>query len=76
MSSCARMEAILALTTEPQSIEPRAILAGGGVENMHEGLIKTAYLYTKQIQEYLQRLKVAGLDRTERIAIPIELPMD
>lgn len=69
-------EAIFSLTTEPQSIEPRAILAGGGIDNMHEGLLKTSYLYTKQIKEYLQRLKVAGLDRTERISIPVELPMD
>ncbi len=69
-------QAIFALNTEPQSIEPRAILAGGGVDNMHEGLLKTSYLYTKQITEYLQRLKVAGLDRTERISIPIELPVD
>jgi hypothetical protein len=67
-------EAIFALNTEPQSVEPRMILAGGGVERMEEGMMKIAYLYTKQIKEYLQRLRVAGLDRTERIAIPIELP--
>jgi hypothetical protein len=69
-------EAIFALNTEPQSVEPRMILAGGGVENMQEGMMKISYLYTKQIKEYLQRLKVAGLDRTERIAIPVELPAD
>jgi hypothetical protein len=67
-------EAIFVLNTEPQSVEPRMILAGGGVDRMQEGMMKIAYLYTKQIKEYLQRLKVAGIDRTERIVIPIELP--
>ncbi|MGH7823387.1 MAG: ferritin-like domain-containing protein [Candidatus Binatia bacterium] len=67
-------EAIFALNLEPQTIEPRAILAGGGVERILEGMMKLSYLYTKQVREYLHRLKVAGLDRSSRLAIPLELP--
>lgn len=68
-------EAIFALNLEPQTIEPRAILAGGGVDRILEGLGKIAFLYAKQVREYLQRLKVAGIERTSRLAIPLELPL-
>jgi hypothetical protein len=67
-------EAIFGLSLEPQTAEPRAILAGGGVEHIFEGMAKLSYLYTKQVREYLHRLKVAGLDRSSRLAIPLELP--
>jgi hypothetical protein len=67
-------EAIFALGLEPQNLEPRLILAGGGVERMQEGMMRTAFLHEKQVREYLHRLKVAGLDRSERIKIPLELP--
>jgi len=67
-------ETMFALGTEPQNIEPRLILAGGGVERMQEGMLRTAFLHQKQVREYLHRLKVAGLDRTERCKIPMELP--
>ena len=67
-------EAIFGLSLEPQTSEPRAILAGGGLEHIFEGMEKLGYLYKKQVNEYLHRLKVAGLDRSSRIAIPIELP--
>ncbi len=67
-------EAIFGLSLDPSTAEPRAILAGGGVENIYAGMEKLGYLYTKQVREYLHRLKVAGLDRSSRIAIPVELP--
>ncbi len=67
-------EAMLALTCEPSGIEPRLILAGGGVERMQEGMMRTAFLFQKQVREYLHRLKVAGLDRAERCKLPLELP--
>ena len=66
-------EAIFALGAEPQNIEPRLILAGGGVERMQEGMLRTGFLHRKQVQEYLHRLKVAGLDRTTRCRIPLEI---
>lgn len=68
-------EAMLALTMEPQSLEPRLVLAGGGVDRMQEGMLKTGFLFKKQVMEYLHRLKVAGLDRTERCKMPLDLPM-
>jgi hypothetical protein len=35
---------------------------------------KLAFLYNKQVREYLHRLRVAGLDREPRLKIPQELP--
>lgn len=67
-------EAIFALGMEPQSIEPRLILAGGGVDHMQEGLLRVAFLHDKQVREYLNRLKAAGLNRGDRCRIPLELP--
>jgi hypothetical protein len=66
---------MFALGTEPQNIEPRLILAGGGVDRMQEGMMRTGFLHQKQVREYLHRLKVAGLDRSERCKIPLELPL-
>ena len=67
-------QAIFALTIEPQSSEPRAILAGGGLENIGLGMERMAFIYKKQVSEYLSRLKVAGLDRSSRLTIPLEIP--
>ncbi|HLK12162.1 MAG TPA: ferritin-like domain-containing protein [Candidatus Binatia bacterium] len=67
-------EAIFGLGAEPASIEPRLILAGGGVDRMQEGMLRTAFLHHKQVEEYLHRLRVAGLDRRDRCKIPLELP--
>jgi hypothetical protein len=67
-------EAIFRLTLEPQTIEPRAILAAGGISNIELGMARLAFLYNKQVREYLLRLKVAGLDRQPRMKIPLELP--
>jgi hypothetical protein len=67
-------EAIFAINMESQTVEPRLILAGGGVDRMQEGMLRMGYLYTKQIREYLHRLKVAGLDRSSRLRIPYEVP--
>jgi len=41
---------------------------------MQEGMMKTGFLFEKQVREYLHRLKVAGLDRSERCRMPMELP--
>ncbi|MFQ5479232.1 MAG: ferritin-like domain-containing protein [Candidatus Binatia bacterium] len=69
-------EAIFRLTLEPQTIEPRAILAGRGIENIQLGVARIGFLYAKQIKEYLHRLKVAGLDRETQMKIPVELPAE
>jgi hypothetical protein len=67
-------QAIFALTLEPQTVEPRAILAGGGLDNIELGMARMAFIYAKQVKEYMSRLKVAGLDRSSRITIPLEIP--
>jgi hypothetical protein len=67
-------EAIFRLTLEPQTLEPRAILAGGGVARIELGMAKLAFLYDKQVKEYLQRLRVAGVEREGRMRIPLKLP--
>ena len=67
-------EAIFRLTLEPQTLEPRAILAGGGVSRIDAGMLRLAFLYDKQIKEYLQRLRVAGIERESRMKIPSKLP--
>ena len=65
---------MLELSLEPTALEPRLILAGGGVDRMQEGMMKTGFLFQKQVREYLHRLKVAGLDRGARCRMPMELP--
>lgn len=67
-------QAIFALTLEPQTWGPRAILAGGGLANIELGMMRMAFIYSKQVKEYLNRLKVAGLDREPRLSIPKEIP--
>jgi len=69
-------QAIFALTLEPQTSEPRAILAGGGLENIQLGMARLAFIYAKQVREYLRRLQIAGLDREPRLTIPKEISID
>ena len=56
------------LTTNPLTGEALAILAGGGIENMDEGYKMVMQMRRKQMVEYSHRLKVVGLDRSERMA--------
>jgi hypothetical protein len=69
-------QAIFALTLEPQTTEPRAILAGGGIANIQLGLARMSFIYSKQVREYLRRLEIAGLDREPRLTIPKEIPFE
>jgi hypothetical protein len=69
-------QAIFGLQLEPQTSEPRAILAGGGLQNIELGMQRMAFIYAKQVKEYLSRLKVAGLDREPRMTIPKEIPYE
>jgi hypothetical protein len=68
-------EATFDLNQTQDTVEARAILAGGGLDHIDEGFKKLSYLFKKQIDEYLHRLKMAGIDRSNRLAIPKELPM-
>jgi len=68
-------EATFSLNQTQDTVEARAILAGGGLEHIEEGFHKLGYLFKKQINEYLYRLKMAGIERRSRLAIPFELPL-
>jgi hypothetical protein len=68
-------EATFNLNQGRDNAEARAILAGGGLEHIQDGMTKLRFLFKKQIDEYLHRLKVAGIDRSRRLAIPMELPV-
>ena len=39
-------------------------------------MARMAFVYRKQVNEYLNRLRVAGLDRSSRITIPLEIPVE
>jgi hypothetical protein len=43
-------------------------LAGGGIEHLEEGYKLVMQMRRKQFIEYSHRLKVIGLDRSERMA--------
>lgn len=68
-------EATFSLNQSRDNAEARAILAGGGLDHVQEGFTKLRFLFRKQIDEYLHRLKIAGIDRSSRLAIPAELPL-
>ena len=53
-----------------------AILAGGGLANIEVGAARMAFIYSKQVREYLRRLQIAGLDRESRLTIPKEIPFE
>ncbi len=56
------------LTTNPLTGEALAILAGGGIEHLEDGYKLVMQMRRKQFIEYSHRLKVIGLDRSERMA--------
>ncbi len=69
-------QAILTALTDPCVLEPLAILMGGGLDNIDEGMTGVALLWTTIVEEYLQRAERAGFDRRERLTIPTECPWE
>ena len=56
------------VTATGGSIESLAILLGGGIEHMDEGLKRLMAVRKRQVNEYMHRLEVAGLpERRERM---------
>jgi hypothetical protein len=56
------------VTATGGSIESLAILLGGGIEHMDEGMKKLMGVRKRQVNEYMHRLEVAGLpERRERM---------
>lgn len=58
----------------PATIESCAILAGGGVDGMADGLVAYQGVYRQMREEYLARTERAGLDRRDRCWFPESLP--
>ena len=58
----------------PATIESCAILAGGGIDNVGDGLLAYQDVYRQMREEYLLRTERAGLDRRGRCWFPESLP--
>jgi hypothetical protein len=65
---------ILSAFTEAALVEPIAVLLGGGLKKIDEGMEGLTKMWTMFIDEYLQRCERAGFPRRERCKIPHELP--
>ncbi|MDA8399694.1 MAG: ferritin-like domain-containing protein [Actinomycetota bacterium] len=59
---------------QPGTIESCAILAGDGLDGFAQGLETYKSVYKKMREEYLSRIKRAGLDRSQKCMFPLELP--
>lgn len=67
-------QVILTAFTEPGLIEPIAVLLGGSLKKIDEGMDGLKHLWHMFIEEYLQRCECAGFDRSARCTIPRHLP--
>lgn len=65
---------ILSSFSEAALVEPLAILLGGGLKKIDEGMDGTATLWKMSVEEYLARCERAGFDRREKCKIPIDAP--
>lgn len=67
-------QVILTAFSESELLEPLAILLGGGVAKLDQGMDGVAKMWEVFMSEYLQRCKRSGFDRTERCTMPLVLP--
>jgi hypothetical protein len=67
-------QVVLASFSEAQNTEPVAVLLGGGLKKIDEGMDGMAKLWRMFMEEYLQRCARAGFDRRERCTIPLDAP--
>jgi hypothetical protein len=67
-------QVILTAFTEAALVEPVAILLGGGLAKIDQGMEGMAHLWRMFIDEYLQRCARAGFDRRARCTIPLDAP--
>jgi hypothetical protein len=65
---------ILTSFTEAALVEPLAILLGGGLDKIDEGMEGMGKLWAMSIEEYLARCERAGFDRRDRCKIPANAP--
>jgi len=67
-------QVILTAFTEAALVEPVAVLLGGSLEKIDQGMEGMARLWSMFIEEYLARCARAGFERRERCTIPIRAP--
>jgi hypothetical protein len=60
--------------TNPFIIEPLAVLMGGGVKHIDNGMGAVRLVWGRMREEYLSRCELAGMDRRSRTRIPAEAP--
>jgi hypothetical protein len=65
---------VLASFSEAQNTEPIAVLLGGGLAKIDQGMEGMAKLWRMFMDEYLQRCARAGFDRRPRCTIPLDAP--
>ena len=63
---------LLQLFSVPESVEPMAILLGGGLQHFDQGMEMQANLWRRIVNEYLQRCDSAGLERRPRCLLPTD----
>jgi len=67
-------QVILTALTDACLLEPLAVLMGGGLDKIDDGMEGVSFLWATIVEEYLQRCDRAGFDRRERLTIPTEMP--
>ncbi len=67
-------QVILTAFTESALVEPLAVLLGGGLDKIDQGMQGFTKLWSMFMEEYLQRCERAGFDRRGRIKLPITAP--
>lgn len=67
-------QVILTALSDPYLLEPLAVLMGGSLKEIDEGMEGVSFLWSTIVEEYLQRCERAGFDRRERCTIPAEMP--
>ncbi len=63
---------LLEIFSEPESVEPMAVLMGGGLDHFDKGMEMQGQLWRRIVGEYLQRCDSAGLDRRPRCLLPTD----
>jgi hypothetical protein len=65
---------IITAFTESALLEPVAVLIGGGVDKIDQGMDGLVMIWGLFIEEYLQRCERAGIPRRERLTLPADYP--
>jgi len=67
-------QVVLASFSEAQNTEPIAVLLGGSLKRIDQGMEGMAKLWRMFMEEYLQRCERAGFARRARCTIPLDAP--